>query len=195
VFNRRFLPPAYWCACHCEKRRAPYASIDPLRALCGAPRAVPFVLATCDSLAEREALLRLQNELPTLWFVTPIEAWIATFGQRADKLARRLAEHGLPSGLALTITANALAQIVDLQPGLRMHTQAVFLLTCHAGDLDQTLVDRLCRRAERTLLELANDLVPGGSALRTCSQLRIEIFAPNAENDPGRASIHSLKDR
>jgi hypothetical protein len=143
----------------------------------------------------REALLRLQNELPTLWFVTPIEAWIATFGQRADKLARRLAEHGLPSGLALTITANALAQIVDLQPGLRMHTQAVFLLTCHAGDLDQTLVDRLCRRAERTLLELANDLVPGGSALRTCSQLRIEIFAPNAENDPGRASIHSLKDR
>jgi hypothetical protein len=32
-------------------------------------------------------------------------------------------------------------------------------------------------------------------ALRICRQRGIEIFAPNAENGPGRASIHSLKDR
>ena len=30
---------------------------------------------------------------------------------------------------------------------------------------------------------------------RPSAVLRIEIFAPNAENDLGRASIHSLKDR
>jgi class 3 adenylate cyclase len=40
---------------------------------------------------------------------------------------------------------------------------------------------------------------PGGGqrdlALRMCPQLGIEIFAPNGENGPGRASIQSLKDR
>jgi aldose 1-epimerase len=39
---------------------------------------------------------------------------------------------------------------------------------------------------------------PGASELRLsslCPHLGIEIFAPNAENGPGRASIHSLKDR
>jgi hypothetical protein len=40
---------------------------------------------------------------------------------------------------------------------------------------------------------------PGGGqrdfALRMCPHLGIEIFAPDAENGPGRASIHALKDR
>jgi hypothetical protein len=41
-------------------------------------------------------------------------------------------------------------------------------------------------------------LKPGGGqrdlALRMCPQLAVAIRAPNAENGPGRASIHSLKD-
>jgi hypothetical protein len=138
---------------------APYASVDALRALCRAPRAAPFVLATCDSLAEREAVLQLQGELPLLWFITPIEAWISAFGQRSGMLARRLSDLDLPTSLALATTAKALTQIVDLQPGLRMHAQTTFLLRYSSVDLDQAIVNILCRRTERTLLELANDFV------------------------------------
>jgi hypothetical protein len=158
---------------------APYAAVDILRALCRAPRVGPFVLATCDSLAEREAVLQLQGELPLLWFVTPIEAWIAAFGQRIDMLAGRLSDLDLPTNLALATTAKALSQIVDLQPGLRMHAQTIFLLRCRSADLDQAIVNILCRRAERTLLELANDFV------RRC----VDVADPPAL--PGLLQLHT----
>jgi hypothetical protein len=139
--------------------QAPYACVEALAHLCYADRAAIFVLATCDSPAEREAVLALQDELPLLWFLTPIEAWIVAFGQRAEMLTRRLVAAQLPTDTALSSTGKALAHIVDLQPGLRVHAQTAFLFGCEGATQDRALVERLCRPPERSLADLTDALI------------------------------------
>jgi hypothetical protein len=122
-------------------------------------RAAPFVLAECGTFAEREAALSLQTELPMLWCTTRIEDWLTAFGQRRDLLVRRLQEAELPTAPAHASVANALSQIVDLQPALRVHAQAAFLLSAGPDPLDPAIAMRLCRPAEADLPHLAQELV------------------------------------
>ncbi len=138
---------------------APYSSIDALKRLSNFPQTVPWVLASCDSLADREAVLRLQDELPLLWCMTPIDAWMAAFGQKRDIVAGKLSELDLPTTDATAMVANALGQIVDLWPALRVHAHATLLFVSHGADLDESLITRLGRSTDKPLWELAADLV------------------------------------
>jgi hypothetical protein len=80
------------------------------------PEAAVFVLAECSSFVEREAVLRLQTELPMLWCTTHVDDWIAAFQQRRTRLARKLQEVDESTAFADASIASALVQIVDLHP-------------------------------------------------------------------------------
>jgi hypothetical protein len=142
-----------------EKADVPYASIDGLRALCRSPEAAVFVLAECSALVEREAVVRLQTELPILWCTTGIDDWIMAFRQRRDRMAEKLKNAGEPTALADTSVANALVQIVDLQPALRIHAQAAFLLLDGSHSRDEAVATRLGRTLETDMASLAQELV------------------------------------
>ena len=56
-----------------QVNEAPAAAVDVLTALCDAPEAAVYMLAACETLGERNAVLRLQDELPLLWCASPSE--------------------------------------------------------------------------------------------------------------------------
>lgn len=137
----------------------PCASVDALCALARAPRAAVFALAECVSFAEREAVLRLQSELPMLWCTSAIEDWIAAFSSRRARLAAKLKEIGEAVDLADASIARALGEIVDLQPALRVHAQGALLLSGAQASAQAGLLERLCRPADSDLEHLTQEFV------------------------------------
>ncbi|TGQ36495.1 hypothetical protein EN859_021780 [Mesorhizobium sp. M00.F.Ca.ET.216.01.1.1] len=140
-------------------RNVPVPAIDALRSLCRAPQAAPWILSTCDTLEERDAVIRLQSELPFLWCATEVEHWVSAFRTRIDELERRLERLELPTADAGRNVAAALGQIADLEPGLATHAWITFLLVAPRADLEPGLIGRLCRRPKETLRELAEAFV------------------------------------
>jgi hypothetical protein len=141
------------------KAEVPYASVDALRALARSPRAAVFALAECTSFVEREAVLRLQSELPTLWCVSPIEDWISAFTARRARLAAKLAEISEAVELADASLARALGEILNLQPALRVHVQAALLLSGAGVMVKPQLTERLKQPSAGYLGLLAQDLI------------------------------------
>jgi hypothetical protein len=144
----------------------PFASVDGLRALARMPKAAVFVLTECASFVEREAVLRLQSELPVLWCASAIEDWIAAFSARRSRLVAKLAAIGEAAELADAPVALALGEILNLQPALRVHVQTALFLS-GAGSANQTgLAERLGRPTTGSVESLAQDLVRrhGGGA-------------------------------
>ncbi|RUV28371.1 hypothetical protein EOA86_20120 [Mesorhizobium sp. M5C.F.Ca.IN.020.32.2.1] len=142
-----------------SKAEIPYASVDALRALARVPRTAVVVLAECNSFAEREAVLRLQSELPCLWCTSAIEDWIAAMGARRARLATRLAEFGEDVALSDAAIARGLVETLDLQPTLRVHVQAALLLNGISIAAQHEFAQRLGRRTPGGIDALAQDLV------------------------------------
>ncbi|AQR74191.1 hypothetical protein BXU08_11485 [Sphingomonas sp. LM7] len=109
-----------------RRERLPASSIDALRALERAPAAAVHLLAACDSIEERGALLDLQRDLPFLWCATTIESWLRTFSERFEAIRNQLAEVGIEFDVARLAT-NALQEIANIRPELAGHARAVFL--------------------------------------------------------------------
>lgn len=137
----------------------PYASVDALRALARTPRAAVFVLAECASFAEREAVLRLQSELPVLWCASAIEDWITAFMDRRSRLVEKLAAVGEAAELADAPLIRALGEILDLQPALRVHVQTALFLSGVGSASQPGLAERLGRPVAGGVETLAQDLV------------------------------------
>ncbi len=111
-----------------SKAEIPYASIDILRSLARAPRAAVSVLVECASFPEREAVLRMQDELPFLWCSSTINDWIAAVGARRHRLSTKLTDVGEDAALAERTMTRGLMEILDLNPALRVHVQAALLV-------------------------------------------------------------------
>ncbi|MDX8541537.1 STY4851/ECs_5259 family protein [Mesorhizobium abyssinicae] len=142
-----------------SKTEIPYASVDALRALARTQRTAIFVLAECNSFAEREAVLRLQSELACLWCTSAIEDWIAAIGARRTRLATRLAEFGEDGALSDATIARGLMEILDLQPTLRVHVQVALLLNGISAAAQHEFAQRLGRRIVGGIDALAQDLI------------------------------------
>jgi len=144
----------------------PCASVDALRALARARRAAVFVLAECASFVEREAVLRLQGELPVLWCTSPIEDWITAFKNRRSRLVEKLVTVGEDAELADAPLTRALGEILDLQPGLRVHVQTALFLSGVGFATHPRLAERLGRPVVGGIETLAQDLIRrhGGGA-------------------------------
>lgn len=142
-----------------SKAEIPYASVDALRALARVPRTAVFMLAECNSFAEREAVLRLQSELPCLWCTSAIEDWIAAVGARRARLATRLGEFGEDLALGDATIARGLMEILDLQSTLRVHVQAALLLNGISIAAQHEFAQRLGHRVPGGIDALAQDLV------------------------------------
>lgn len=141
-----------------QKADAPGAAVDAMRAVCRNPSSAVFVLADCRSPSEREAVLRLQTELPMLWCATRVEDdWMLAFASRRDRLAAQLDELGEDVGLAESTLVKSLVHIADLQPGLRMHARAALISMGGAAFADAAAVERLCRMPGVGLPELVQD--------------------------------------
>lgn len=106
----------------------PISSIDALEALHRSPGLAVLLLATCDSLDERAALLDLQRDLPFLWCSTTIRDWLSAFSSRMAHARARLTEVGIDTGLVYRSVINALGDIVSLRPELAGHAKSVFLM-------------------------------------------------------------------
>lgn len=106
----------------------PISSIDALKALDRAPGLATLLLASCDSLEERAALLDLQRDLPFLWSSTTVEDWLGAFSARMNHAEARLAEAGIDDAIAHRSILTALGDIVGLRPELAGHAKAVFLM-------------------------------------------------------------------
>jgi hypothetical protein len=113
--------------------RLPYAALDPLRMLGHHLGAAVWLLAFCENIEERSAVLSLQRELPLLWGATPVELWVEAFEARLGFLATRMEEAGIDAGLAPSMIVAALSQILDIAPGLAVHVRSV-LLVCLAAN-------------------------------------------------------------
>jgi hypothetical protein len=110
----------------------PLSGIDAIRVLDHHPATAVFVLAACDDLDERAALLDLQRDLPFLWCATTISAWLSAFESRANALRSSLTGTGLEIGIADRLTITALRDIAGLRPELAGHVRAVHLSTLAA---------------------------------------------------------------
>lgn len=106
----------------------PISSIDALKALERSPGLASFLLAACDSLDERAALLDLQRDLPFIWSSTTIANWLDAFTARIEDTRRRLVEAGIDDAITYRSILAALRDIVGLRPELAGHAKAVFLL-------------------------------------------------------------------
>ena len=60
----------------------PISSIDALKMLDRSPSFATLLLASCDSLEERAALLDLQRDLPFLWSMTTLADWLSAFSAK-----------------------------------------------------------------------------------------------------------------
>lgn len=136
---------------------APAAAVDILTVLCEAPEGAVYVLAACETLGERNAVLRLQDELPLLWCATSVRAWCSAFAREAETLASRLAAGGFDASYGRKLLGKRLVELADLQPALRTHVQITFLST--GAVADHFDVNRLCRRCNDTAETLANQFV------------------------------------
>jgi hypothetical protein len=152
------------------RRGLPLTSLDGATALCRTPEAAVRVLAYCDTLEERRAVLALQRDLSFLWCATPLSVWLDAIRTRRTELSERLAGVGIGAGEALRYMAAGLAEISDLKPGMVAHTRLVFLLELHdaiaaeRSPLDAGLARRLMRGvpaddSNHFLRTLASDLL------------------------------------
>ncbi len=113
--------------CAARKHGVPFNTFDVLEVIGDHPGALPHLLAACSTQDERAAVLALQNELPFLWCTTPIAMWMQAYEAEADRLAVRLANFGESEAVdeARRSIARKLAQIGDLEPGLKSHAAAI----------------------------------------------------------------------
>jgi hypothetical protein len=120
----------------------PISSVDALRFLGRCPNLIVSLLASCESLTERVALLDLQRELPFLWCSTSIGDWLEAFSSRLRQVREKLAAVGIDSAVAVRSVSNALGDIVGLRPDLAGHAKFVFLV-CIATEMarQKKLVD------------------------------------------------------
>jgi hypothetical protein len=130
-----------------RREHLPASSIDPLCALTEAPGVAVRLLAFCDDVDERAAVLDLQKDLPFLWCATPIESWLAAFGTRFDAMRATLAQLGVTFDVTRQAT-RVLREITGVRPELAGHARAVFLATLAAGGaagaIDGTTRDFAC---------------------------------------------------
>nr|WP_246452695.1 STY4851/ECs_5259 family protein [Sinorhizobium mexicanum] len=105
----------------------PISSVDALKALDRSARVATWLLAFCESLEERAALLDLQRDLPFIWASTTIEGWLSAFSARIEDVRSRLAEIGIGGDVVYRNVLSALSEIVNLRPELAGHAKAVFL--------------------------------------------------------------------
>ncbi|TPM34678.1 STY4851/ECs_5259 family protein [Mesorhizobium sp. B2-3-4] len=106
----------------------PISSIDALKAFDRSPGFAALLLASCDSLDERAALLDLQRDLPFLWSSTTVGNWLSAFSARIEHARLRLTEVGIDTSVAYRSVITALDDIVGLRPELAGHAKAVFLM-------------------------------------------------------------------
>lgn len=106
----------------------PISSIDTLKALDRSPAFAALLLASCDSVDERAALLDLQRHLPFLWAATTVSDWLTAFAARIEDARARLTEVGIDTSIACRSVISALGEIVGLRPELAGHAKAVFLM-------------------------------------------------------------------
>jgi hypothetical protein len=110
------------------------------------------------SFAEREAVLRLQSELPFLWCSSAVNDWIAAVGARRDRLSARLIDIGQDAALAYRTVTRGLMEVLDLNPALRVHVQAALLVNGISLSEQPELAFRL-NRTLGSLESLAQDLI------------------------------------
>lgn len=106
----------------------PISSIDALKALDRSPGLAALLLAACDTLDERAALLDLQRDLPFIWSSTTIANWLDAFAARIEDTRRRLTEAGIDDAITYRSILSALGDIVGLRHELAGHAKAVFLV-------------------------------------------------------------------
>jgi hypothetical protein len=106
----------------------PISSIDALKALARSPGLATLLLAACDSLDERAALLDLQRDLPFIWSSTTVANWLDAFAARIEDTRRRLADAGIDDAITYRSILSSLGDIVGLRPELAGHAKAVFLV-------------------------------------------------------------------
>lgn len=109
-----------------RREHLPASSIDALRALERTPATAVHLLAACDSIEERAALLDLQRDLPLLWCATDIETWSGAFHIRFAAVRAQLAEVGIKVDTT-RLAVIALQEISNIRPELGGHARAVFL--------------------------------------------------------------------
>ncbi|MEY9360920.1 hypothetical protein ABH994_003641 [Bradyrhizobium yuanmingense] len=117
-----------------RKEGLPISSVDALRLLGRCPSLAVSLLASCESLAERAALLDLQRELPFLWCSTSVGDWLEAFSRRLKQTVEKLAAIGIESAAAIRSISGALDDIVNLRPELSGHAKFVFLV-CVASEM------------------------------------------------------------
>lgn len=130
-----------------KKEGVPISSIDALKLLPHRPALAVKVLAACDSLVERAALLEIQRELPFLWCSTLIDDWVRAFSLRMNDLAERLSSIGVDRGAAIRSLDSALGDVVNLRPELAGHAKVTFLVcaTAEASRLKKAIDGRVFR--------------------------------------------------
>jgi hypothetical protein len=108
----------------------PFNAFDVLEVIVDHPNALPRVLSACSTHEERTAVLALQNELPFLWCTSPIAAWINAYDAEVERLAAQLAVLGESESVeeARRATAKRLAQLGDLEAGVKSHAAAILRL-------------------------------------------------------------------
>jgi hypothetical protein len=107
----------------------PLAAIDALKAVHKAPALAVTLLAECESVEERSAVLDLQRHLPLLWAGVMVKDWIAAFGGRLSGGQARLVEIGVDPSIAIRHTIAALTDIASLRPELLGHARMVYLMS------------------------------------------------------------------
>jgi hypothetical protein len=111
-----------------RREGVPISSIDALKALDRSPSLATLLLAECDSLDERAALLDLQRDLPFIWSSTTVANWLDAFAARIEDTRRRLTDAGIDDAITYRSILSALGDIVALRPELAGHAKAVFLV-------------------------------------------------------------------
>ena len=111
-----------------RREGVPISSIDALKALDQSPTLATLLLAACDSVDERAALLDLQRDLPFIWSSTTVANWLDAFAARIEDTRRRLTDAGIDDAITYRSILSALSDIVALRPELAGHAKAVFLM-------------------------------------------------------------------
>lgn len=122
-----------------RREHLPASGIDALCALREAPAVAVRLLANCDDIEERVAVLDLQRDLPFLWCSTAIGDWLEAFGTRFDAMGATLAAHGVAFDGARQ-AVRVLREITGIRPELASHARAVFL-SAVAVSLTGTVID------------------------------------------------------
>lgn len=179
------------------KAQLPYAALDPLRMLGHHPGAAVWLLAFCENIEERSAVLALQRELPLLWGSTPVELWVEAFEARSAFLSARMVEAGIDPALAPSMIVPALSQILDLAPGLAVQVRST-LLVCVAATGSSAAVAAAGALAER-LKKLCSGAGEADLADRTNLFVQRHVDGPPPPAGLGLASstggARSLVDR